>query len=190
MFKSPEKTSSTPIVYTIKTKNRKQIKERNVIALVSGNKIKMQKETLIEGEVSNIIFEKSKEWFGKEFTYEKIKACLKLECVVQENTRCLSTIYNKDVDSDELYKYLGSKISFIATIDKLEIKGKQITLYCNIDCIKLYKKERLDSKCMIEDGDSTSDDVGGGDDSSIDEGESEISDDEVDIEFHDGDFFE
>jgi len=186
MFKAPVKTSTDPSIYTIKPKKRRQTKERNTISLVSGNKVRMQKETRAEEEVARVIKDNSKEWFGKEYTYEKIKACLKQECVAGESTKCLSAIYNKEVDTSELHKYIGSKISFISTIDRIEIRGKQITLHSFLDVIKIYKKECLDSRCLIEEeceSEESCDD--------LEECESEISDDEVDIGFQEEeDFFE
>jgi hypothetical protein len=90
-------------------------------------------------------------------------------------TRCFKL---NRVKFSEIYKYTGSKVSFQYTIDKLEIKGKDIVLFCIVDVAKFYKKDSLDSKYLIQDDeeDETKND------SSCEY--SEVSDDEIDIEYN------
>ncbi len=178
MFNSPVKSKDSPVIYTSTPVKRIQLKDKNCVSLVSGSKIKMVNRLQIEEEIILFITNSSEKWFGKKFSYEKIKSSLRSEMNIHKDSVCVSALYNREIDISEIYRYTGSKISFQYTIDKLEIKGKDIVLFCTIDVAKFYKKDSLDSKYLIQDDED--DNIKN--DSSCEY--SEVSDDEVDIEYN------
>jgi hypothetical protein len=186
MFSKPIKVGDSPVVYNSLPIEKKKNKSKNVIELVSGNKIKLQSSLPEEENVIQFIYTNSQEWFnGKNFSLDKIKNSFKVEYSVHQSTRVLNIVYEKEIKVEDLYKYCGSVASFVYHIDKIEIKGKDITLKISIDVVNIYKKDRLDKKCMIQDHHEPQSD-------STEQSDSEVSDDELtadDEEYDSGDFF-